>query len=347
MTIQVAVMNGYGVAMASDRHVYRGGEMRSTGQDTKLLRLRGPIPAAMMAAGPFAMFGTPVSRLALRLENALAACREAGPEPLAAAILQAVDAPLGMACGDDKDLLAEVAHRVITRAEGPDGTQLGLERVMAELDGAPLCRDGATIEAQGHAAWAEAAPALARSSGPVADGLRHAPELYGRAVARALARRWRGERDLYLTVGMVCPATGVPAMVALRLWRGLGGRLYAVSRLDAEYEVSWRAGRTVVAAQGSGRALVEAMIDGLGEDHWHGMDPRERERLRPALDGRWSRAHTRLGVSSPRELGSVAAALVRGAEAVGFLTRDGESTLLDVDCLCLTPREVIERPLAA
>jgi hypothetical protein len=145
---------------------------------------------------------------------------------------------------------------------------------------------------------------------------------------------------LYLTVGLVCPRTGVPALLALRMTLGPDHRLHATSRLDADFEVSWRAGRTVVVAQGSGRALVEAMVDGLGDDHWQALDTAARERLRPDMDGRWDRAHGRIGVCSPCELAAVATGLVRGAEVVGFLTREAEGTVADVDCLCLTPREV-------
>jgi hypothetical protein len=259
MTIQVAVMNGYGVALASDRHVFRGGEARSTGQDVKLLRLRGAIPAAMMASGPFAVFGLPVARLAMRLERALAAAPP-GPDALACAILAALDVPV---------------------------------------------------------------------EGPVAE-----PQMAG-ATARAPAG------DLYLTVGLVCPQTGVPALVSLRLSQGADNRLHATSRLDSDYEVSWRAGRTVVVAQGSGRALVEAMVDGLGDEHWTALDLAARERLRPGMEGRWDRAHGRLGVASPRELAAIATGLVRGAEVIGFMTREAEGTVAEVDCLCLTPREVL------
>jgi hypothetical protein len=268
MTIQVAVMNGYGLAMASDRHVFRGGDSRSTGQEVKLIRLRGPVPAAMMTSGPFAVFGLPASRLALRLERALAEAA-GGPEALARAVLAAIEEPL----------------------PGPPG-----EHRPAEL-------------------------ATADSRAPPGD--------------------------LYLTVGLVCPVTGVPALLALRLAQGEGNRLRATSRLDAEFETSWRAGRTVVVAQGSGRPLVEAMVDGLGDDHWQALDPAARERLRPGMDARWDRAHTRLGVASPRELVGIASGLVRGAEVMGFLTREAEGTIADVDCLCLTPREVLVASLDA
>ncbi|HET9020061.1 MAG TPA: hypothetical protein VFN46_10760, partial [Acetobacteraceae bacterium] len=144
---------------------------------------------------------------------------------------------------------------------------------------------------------------------------------------------------------LVCPATGVPVLVALRLWRGLGGRLHFVSRLDTEYEASWRAGRTVVVAQGSGRPLVEAMLDGLAEDHWTALPAAGRDAVRGGMDARWDRAHGRLGVAAPRELAAIAAGLVRGAEVIGFLTREAEGTVAEVDSLCLTPREVVSATL--
>jgi hypothetical protein len=65
---------------------------------------------------------------------------------------------------------------------------------------------------------------------------------------------------------------------------------------------------------------------------------------------RWARdgiAHDQLGVSSVSELGALAAGLVRGAEAVGYLTRDGEGTIAPVDCLMLTPDGVSAAPLPA
>ena len=271
MTIQVAVMNGYGVAMASDRHVYRGRDIRSTGQEVKLLRLRGEVPAAMMAAGPFAMCGLPVSRLALRLERALATAGS-GPEALAKSVLRALDEPL----------------------DGP----------------------------------VEAIPA---------DATLQTAEVASRAPAG----------ELFLTVGFVCPQTGVPAMVSLRISPTPGNRLLVISRLDADYEIAWRAGRTVVMAQGSGRGVVEAMVDGLAEEHWNALTPAGRTTLRPAMEARWDRVHASLGVASPRELAAVATGLVRGAEVLGFLTRDSEATVAEVDWMCLTPREVLAASLDA
>ncbi len=354
MTIQVAIMNGYGVAMASDRHVFRDGDARSSGQDVKLHRLRGAVPAAMMASGPFAVFGVPVSRLVLRMERALAGCpMEAGPAALAEAVLACLDAPIeGPERENDDDLLTEVAGRVIDRAsKAEDGSAAGLQLLLGELERAPGCRDRVRVEAHGRAAWEASAPALTQALCDArpqhAEAMRTAPELYGRAVAGALSSSWRHTNELFLTIGLCCPATGVPAMVALRLWKGLGQRLHAVSRLDQDYEVAGRAGRTVLIAQGSGRALIEAMVDGIGEDHWSDMAADQRAAVRPALDARWTQAHTRLGVSSPRELGLVASGLVRGAEVAGYLTRQSEATIAPVDCLCLTPRDVMELPLAA
>jgi hypothetical protein len=267
MTIQVAVMNGYGVAMASDRHVFRGSDVRSSGQEVKLLRLRGEVPAAMMVAGPFALCGLPVSRLALRLERALAAAGS-GPEVLATAVLRALDEPL----------------------DGPIET--ALDDPVAQTSRAP----------QGEA---------------------------------------------FLTVGLVCPDSGVPAMVSLRISAAPGNRLLVTSRLEGDHEVAWRAGRTVVMAQGTGRAVVEAMVDGVADEHWTELAPAGRTALRPAMEARWDRTHASLGVASPRELTAVATGLVRGAEVLGFLTRESEATLAEIDWLCLTPREVLAGSLDA
>jgi hypothetical protein len=263
MTVQVAVMNGYGVALASDRHVFRASDTRSTGQEIKLLRLRGPVPAAMMTAGPFALFGLPAARLALRLERALEGVG-GGPEALADAVLRALDQPL----------------------DGPAGDAV--------------------------------------ATGQMVDAASRAPS-----------------GELFLTVGLVCPRHGVPVLLSLRVTAAEGGRLTVVSRLDAAYEAAWRAGRTVVTAQGTGRALVEAMVDGVAEDHWNGLATAGRKSLRPAMEARWDRAHATLGVASPRELAAVAAGLVRGAEVVGFLTREAEATVAEVDWILLTPREVV------
>ncbi len=347
MTIQVAVMNGYGLAMASDRHVFRGSDTRSTGQEVKLLRLRGSVPAAMMASGPFAMFGLPVSRLVLRLERALAASSRT-PEALARAVLAAFAARLeGAAQEADADLMAEVAAEVAARARrAAPGAAAGLLAVLAEQAAAPALPDAAAVEAAGQAAWAACAARMAGAGTDLA-GLLAEPELSGRAVAGALSRDWRRAGDLYVTVGLVCPATGVPVLIALRLWRGLGGRLHFASRLDADYEAAWRAGRTVVVAQGSGRPLVEAMLDGLAEEHWAALPPAGQEGVRPGMDARWDRAHGRLGIASPEELAAVATGLVRGAEVIGFLTREAEGTVAEVDCLRLGPRDVAAGVLPA
>jgi hypothetical protein len=337
MTIQVAVMNGYALALASDRHVFRGADVRSTGQDVKLLRLRGAVPAAMMASGPFAMFGLPVSRLALRLERALAGAGE-GPEALAEALLAALQDPLEGPPAQDEDVLAEVAGEVLACAgQGGAGNEAGLRRVLAEIEAAPCCLD-AEAAARGSAAWRRALPALAGR--PELEAmLRDAPELCGRAVAGALARDW-GRAELFLTIGMCCPRTGVPTMLALRLWRGVGNRLHFASRLSGAWESSWKAGRTVVIAQGSGRPLLEAMIDGLAGEHWDALPAAGQDALRPGMDRRWDAVHGRLAVTSPSELGAIATGLVRGAEVIGYLTREGEGSVAAVDGLILTPRGV-------
>jgi predicted membrane protein len=342
MTIQVAVMNGYGLAMASDRHVFRGPDARSTGQDVKLLALRGSVPGAMMAAGPFAVFGLPVSRLSLRLERALAAASEEGPDALAEAALAALRAPLAGAPAQDEELLAEVAEQVLARA-AEDGR--GLEQVLEEIAAAPACRDAEAFAARFDGAWARALPVLADRP-RLQAALREAPALCGRAVAEALAHDWH-HSELFLTVGLCCPATGVPVLLALRLWRGIGGHLHAASRLAGDWEAAWRAGRTVVMAQGSGRKRVEAMIDGITDGHWTALPGAAQDSLRAGMDRRWDKAHGRLAVSSPRELAALAMGLVRGAEVIGYLTGEDEGSIAGVDGLVITPRGVEACALAA
>ncbi len=356
MTIQVAIANSYGLAMASDRHVFRGGEARSTGQDVKLIRLRGVVPAAIMAAGPFAVFGMPVARLALRIERALgAAAAEGTPDALAEAVLHVLDQPLappatGDAAEGDAAILAEIAEDVLepALAVGADA-RASLEGLLREMEGAPFCRGGEGMQASGRAVWRARAPALSRfvSKPDVAAALRREPELCGRAVIGALSRDWGKASDVFLSVGFCCPATGVPVLLALRLWRGIGNRLHAVSRLERDYEAVVRADRTVVIAQGSGRATVEAMVDGLAEEHWSRLASDGNAAVQQGMAARWDRAHDRIGVSSGRELATIASGLVRGAEVIGYLTRDSEGTVADVDCMLLTPRGVSDYTLDA
>jgi hypothetical protein len=120
-----------------------------------------------------------------------------------------------------------------------------------------------------------------------------------------------------------------------------------VSRFATDHEVLWRSTRTVFVAQGSGRPVIEAMMDGMADEHWRRMSKPEREAVGREMAARWDRAHDQLGVSSVSELGGLAAGLVRGAEAVGYLTRDGEGTIAPVDCLVLTPEGVTAAPLPA
>jgi len=280
MTVQLAIANSYGIAMASDRHIFRDGPARSTGQEQKLLRLRTGAPATMMTAGPLAILDTPVSRLALEVERAVCSAEGAGrPEALAAAVLGALGGPVPRG-----------PHQY---AEAPEI----LEHIPAGSSDA-------------------------RSGRPSSS-------------------------DLYVTVGLCCPTTGVPVLVSLRLWREAGDRLQFASRLDDEYEAIWKSNRTVVVAQGSGRPIVEAMIDGIASEHWGNLSTSSRARTGPGMTARWDRAHDRIAVSSLRELGAIATGLVRGAEVVGYLTRDGEGTVAPVDCVVLTPGGIIECGLPA
>jgi hypothetical protein len=345
MTIQLALANSYGIAMASDRHVYRGAEPRSTGREVKLLRLRTAVPAALMASGPLAVFDVPVSRLALPLEHAITAAQQHGrPESLADAVLDVLDRPLPgeLAGGENADaqVLGLTAEQVLERACTAEQTPArGLERVLAEIERASACRNEAEIRHAAHATWAAHAARLPESLAKPrhAAVMREAPELCGRAVVGALTRDWRKLADLFLTIGMCCPTTGVPVVVSLRLWRGIGRRLHFVSRFTRDYETLWRSSRTVAVAQGSGRPLIEAMIDGIADDHWRRMPGPERDAVGREMGARWDRTHDRIAVSSLGELGALASGLVRGAEAVGYLTREGEGTVAPIDCMVLTP----------
>lgn len=353
MTIQLAVANSHGIAMASDRHVYRGGELRSTGQDVKLFRLRSVVPAALAASGPLAVFETPVSRLAAPIAAALdAASAAGGPDELAHAVLGVFDAPFP---GEDpqeadRQVIRDTAELVLDRAlaAAPHPAE-GLGNVLDELGRANACRGAATLRAACNAAWASHGPLIAESFGKPAHeaALRTAPELCGRAVVGALTRDWGRPSDLFVTVGMCCPATGVPVLVSLRLWRGLRRRLHAVSRFASEYEAVRRATRTVFVAQGSGRPVLESMIDGIADPHWRALSGPQRETIDRGMNDRWDRAHDRIGVASPAELGGIAAGLVRGAEAIGFLTRESEGTIAAVDCIVLTPDGAGARVLPA
>jgi hypothetical protein len=342
MTIQLALANSHGIAMASDRHVFRGGEARSTGRDIKLTRLGGPVPAAMMASGPLAVFDVPVARLALPLQSALAAAAAARtPEALAEAVLSVLDEPLPGAAAPDADalILQATAELVLDRAlEAGTDAEAGLACVLEELERAAACRGESLLRALGGSVWGTYAPrlsdALAKPSHAAA--LRAAPELCGRAVVSALTRDWGRPSDLFVTIGLVCPATGVPVLVSRRMWRGLGRRLHAVSRFASDYEALWRSTRTVFVAQGSGRPVIEAMIDGVADSHWRRLPQAERDGMNGEMNERWNRAHDRLGVCSVAELGALAAGLVRGAEAIGFLTREAEGTVAPVDSIVLT-----------
>ena len=280
---------------------------------------------------------------------------EGTPDALAEAVLRVLEQPLApAAAGDategDAAILAEIAEDVLEPAlVAGDDARASLEKLLRELERAPFCRGGERMQASGRAVWQARAPALSRivSKPAVAAALRREPDLCGRAVIGAMSRDWRKASDVYLSVGFCCPATGVPVLLALRLWRGIGNRLHAASRLERDYEAVVRSDRTVVIAQGSGRATVEAMVDGLAEEHWSRLAAREHAALQPGMAARWDRAHDRIGVSSGRELAAIAAGLVRGAEVIGYLTGDSEGTVAEVDCMLLNPRGVSESTLDA
>jgi hypothetical protein len=351
MTIQVAVSNAYGVALASDRHVYRRGQPLSSGLQTKLTRLRGSVPGAMMSAGSFSIHGFPVPRLALQLEQALTASQGEGPDGLAQALLGVLGRPVGYpGYAEDTPLrdleaLIRAAEIVIGRASAYGDTASGLEKLLTEIARAPRCHGSDEVEERGRSVWRDEASRLSEmtASTEVAGALREVPDLLGEAVIGALVHGWSRPADVNLTAGFCCPETGVPVVVAINVWKGLGDRLLFAPRHDRAYYALHRAGRSLVITQGSGRANVCAMIEGVSADAEADHDPRDRMAM---IDRRWQRAHERIGVSSPAELVGIATGLVRGAEVIGYLTGDDEGSVADIDALLITPQAIASHTLA-
>src|SRR5690349_11631517 len=99
----------------------------------------------------------------------------------------------------DAAILAELADEVVEEAlEARSDPQTGLESLVAELERAPRCRGGEIIEALGRSVWQARVSALTPlvSKPHVAQALREAPELCGRAVIGALSRDWRKASEL-------------------------------------------------------------------------------------------------------------------------------------------------------
>lgn len=347
MTIQVTVANAYGIAMASDRHVYRHGYALSNGRQSKLVPLRTPMPAAMMAAGTFSLFGVPLSRLALSIERALAAAPEAGPDALAECVLDVLDAPLpAMECEQDRhrrdvESLARTAELVAGRARAFGEADDGMVALLREIERAPRCRGGEAVEAHGRSLWESSAavlPGLARC--PIAAGLLNStPALMQEAVIGAMVRDWTRPADANLAVGLCCPRSGVPAVVSVNLWKGLGDRLLFAPRHDRPCFSLHQAGRSLLLSQGSGRQNVLAMLDGNAGEATDEAAETARK------DARWERLHDRVSVSSVEELTAIASGLVRGAEIVGYLTGEDESSVIEVDWARLTPAGLVQGTL--
>jgi hypothetical protein len=78
----------------------------------------------------------------------------------------------------------------------------------------------------------------------------------------------------------------------------------------------------VLIAQGSGRTVIEAMVDGLAEDHWGHLQPASQETLRQGMGQRWD-------------------------SVIGYLTRESEGSVADIDCVLLTPRDATESTMEA
>lgn len=352
MTIQITVANAYGVAMASDRHVYRRGQVLSTGRQAKLHPLRTPVPAAMMAAGRFSILGLPVVRLGLLMERALVQAAGKGPDALAEGVLGVLSRPItedqpgadtsGLD-SQDSDVLARMAELVIEHARARDLSG-GLEALLAEIASAPFCHNGEEMEAEGRLAWKTHARVLPGiiTRPEFAGALREAPDLLAEAVVHALARDWNRPIEVSLMVGLCCPESGIPAVVAVNLWRGLGGRLVFAARQDRAYYTLGRAGRSLVISQGSGRGHIRTMIEGIAAEF---ADNRPAEATTAAVDARWQRAHDRIGIATPGELAAIAAGLARGAEVTGFLTGEDEGTVMEIDTVLLSPRGAVTHSL--
>ncbi|MBV8521171.1 MAG: hypothetical protein JOY71_03395 [Acetobacteraceae bacterium] len=344
MTIQVTVANAYAVAMASDRHVYRGGHTLSTGRQSKLFRLRGHVPAAMMSAGSFSLLGFPLSRFTLAIEAALAATRDAGPDGLAEAALGALQQRVKVPGGSpdmaqrDTEILAQAADLVLGHARAYGDWGAGLEKLLQEIRRAPRCDGGEEVEALGRAVWQERAVSLATLARcpNVAEALSSVPDLLGEAAISALVRDWGQLPDASIMIGLCCPGTGVPAVVSVNVRRGLGDRLLFAPRYDRTYYVLHRAGRSLLLSQGSGGARVAAMIEGIASEYLASHPARDE--TAGLVDQRWQRTHERIAVSSPDELAGIAAGLVSAAEVIGYLTGEDEGSVAGTEAVLVTPQ---------
>jgi hypothetical protein len=338
-------MNGRGLALASDRHVYRRDDARSSSREAKVQVLGGRVPAALMQAGLLTMMDAPTSRLPIRLERALASAAE-GPEGLAEAALAALassaPSPDDGSGSDDATVIAVTLRSLVSEA-------VAAKQVFAAWAGAFcgrakdaegfLDRDRAADAEAARAAWSEVSvQALERdASREVAEALRASPQACQSAVVAALSCAVRSTPDSSFVVGACCPSTGVPVLVAVDAWAGLGGRFLLGSRLAGRFKAAWRTGATSILAQGSGRETVNSMLDGIDEENFCVLDRTQRSAQRRIVEARWGRAHLSVSLSSERELATVASGLVRAAEVMGYLVGSREGTVDAIDCVLLTP----------
>ena len=324
----------------------------STGRQAKLQVLRGSIPAAMMSAGSFSLCRVSVFRASRCRSSVLLPPRRKRVRRVSRrAVLSVLARPLELQGTEDEialrdaEALARAAELVVGRALSYGNCRLGIEKLLEEIRQAPRCQGGEEVEKLGRSVWRsnlDKLPRLAASPG-IAEVLRHTPELLGEATISAFVRDWNRPPEASVMVGFCCQETGVPAAIAVNIWKGLAsvcclrramtGRIPAASR-RAEPRLS----------QGSGRANVCAMVEGIAESYM--KDCRDREAVAAAVDNRWQRAHARIAVSSPAELASIAAGLVRGAEVVGYLTGEDEGSIADIDCALLTPSGIVSHTIS-
>jgi hypothetical protein len=341
-------MNSVGIAMASDRHMYRRDDFRSTGLECKLSRLHGRVPAAFMHSGRMSVLGLPTARLTYRLSRALQCVAPgSGPDSLAESVVRALGAPASpddIASGypepNDAAVFADTLNAIVSASSYAVGAQ-GLRDIIDQASAASayIDTDPGQAESLSRQVWA------ARLSDipcfldvPAQAAFSAQPELCAEAVVQVMSRAWQvREPHTSLMVGLCCPDTGVPVLVAVEAWAGLGNKKMLTSRLARRHVAAWRSGATLLTTQGSGKETVHAMLDGIEGENWLALDAADRGGQASVINERWARAHEGLAVASVKELSSVATGLVRAAEIMGFLLGRDEGTVATVDCVQITP----------
>lgn len=358
MTIQVAIMNADAVVVASDRHIYRRGDERSTGRECKIHVLRGPVPGAVTFSGLTAVFDVPLHRLVPRIDRAIAAVPPGNPGALGRAVLGVFDQP---ACepqfsedevaGDDRRVLRDVMDCVASTATKRDGRPVETLRfLMDEIAAADQFPDETELAARAADAWDLHYERLRGSvrQAWAKEALADAPELCRGVVAGAMSRKWRPNPEFQAFVALWCPQTSVPVLVAIKGWRGLGNRIVWLPRLEPDgYLAALHTGATALLSAGSGSGAVSAMLDGFPSEALEAASPDGTTALRALSGRRWDAMHQAVRVASGSELVGIATGLVRGAELLGFLTGRAEGSLDEIDAVMIDAHGMHRYALAA